>query len=235
MKNKDIDKKTLDLIGKNLIKSTSVPNGEIDRIIANPHLFSRVRATMAANERAAEAKVSPARVAVLFSSRNSAIFAAVALFLTTVIGTAAYIRSERDRFAAQLVVPVPAVTTSDNAARPDPPLPIQEGGGSKLSREGRASQSAERMEKVEAKQVFKSSPQRIRSADNEADGEFYAISSAGDAAETTGGGRILRVDMSRSALFALGVNVPLENDSEFVKADLMVGPDGVTRAIRVVK
>ena len=41
--------------------------------------------------------------------------------------------------------------------------------------------------------------------------------------------------MPRSALFAMGVNIPLENDAEVVKADLLVGTDGVTRAIRVVE
>ena len=62
--------------------------------------------------------------------------------------------------------------------------------------------------------------------------EFYPIAGDGDA---VAGGHIVRVEMPRSRLFALGVNVPLENDSETVKADLLVGPDGVTRAIRLLK
>ena len=49
------------------------------------------------------------------------------------------------------------------------------------------------------------------------------------------GGRIIRVDMQRSSLFALGVNVPLENGPDAIKADLLIGPDGMTRAIRVVQ
>ena len=65
--------------------------------------------------------------------------------------------------------------------------------------------------------------------------EFYAISYSGDPAETDAGGRIVRVEMQRSSLFALGVNVPLENDAGPVKADLLIGRDGVTRAIRVVR
>jgi len=41
--------------------------------------------------------------------------------------------------------------------------------------------------------------------------------------------------MSRASLFAMGINIPLENGAEVVKADLLVGPDGVTRAVRLAK
>jgi hypothetical protein len=75
-----------------------------------------------------------------------------------------------------------------------------------------------------------SAAQRVRY-----DGDFYALSYAGDPNETERGGRIVRVDIPRSTLFAMGVDVPLENETETVKADLLIGSDGVTRAIRVVK
>jgi hypothetical protein len=77
-----------------------------------------------------------------------------------------------------------------------------------------------------------SAAQQIR---YEAEGDFYALSYAGDPNETERGGRIVRVDVPRSTLFAMGIDVPLENESETVKADLLIGSDGVTRAIRVVK
>jgi hypothetical protein len=63
--------------------------------------------------------------------------------------------------------------------------------------------------------------------------EFYPLTFAGDPVETTSGGRVLQVELSRSSLFAMGFNVPIENGAEFVKADLLVGPDGVARAIRL--
>lgn len=77
-------------------------------------------------------------------------------------------------------------------------------------------------------------PQRasMREADNQ--GDFYPVTYVGDG-ETARGGRVVRVDLPRSSLFAMGVNVPLENESPTVKADLLIGPDGVTRAIRFVE
>ena len=48
-------------------------------------------------------------------------------------------------------------------------------------------------------------------------------------------GSIVRVELPRSALVALGLTVPLENSSPTVKAELLLGSDGVTRGIRIVE
>ena len=75
----------------------------------------------------------------------------------------------------------------------------------------------------------------VQSETSSATAEFYPLSYAGDPSETARGGRVIRVDMSRSSLFAMGVDLQLENESDSVKADLLVGPDGVARGIRLVK
>ena len=77
-------------------------------------------------------------------------------------------------------------------------------------------------------------PQRA-SMNETAEPEFYPVTYTGDNGELAKGGRVIRVDVSRATLFAMGINVPLENESPTVKADLLVGPDGVTRAIRLVE
>jgi len=91
------------------------------------------------------------------------------------------------------------------------------------------------IERTPAKATYtKQIPKREKAVVSDDQPAFIPVAYAGDPRETAGG-HIIRVDMSRSSLFALGVNVPLENDSDTVKADLLVGADGVTRAIRVVK
>lgn len=65
--------------------------------------------------------------------------------------------------------------------------------------------------------------------------DFVAVTYVGDGAESTRGGRVIRVDVPRSTLFAMGFPVSLENDSPTVKADLLIGPDGATRAVRLVE
>jgi hypothetical protein len=64
--------------------------------------------------------------------------------------------------------------------------------------------------------------------------EFQPVTYTGDPSDIAGG-RIVRVELSRQALFAMGVNIPLENGVDNVKADLLIGPDGVTRAVRLAK
>ena len=70
--------------------------------------------------------------------------------------------------------------------------------------------------------------------DNVPADDFYAIAYTPHADETAGG-RIVRVDLDRTSAFALGLDLPLENGAATVKADLLIGTDGVTRAIRVIK
>lgn len=64
---------------------------------------------------------------------------------------------------------------------------------------------------------------------------FYPIGPASGADDAVIDGRVVRVELPRAALFALGADVPLENGARPVKADLLVGADGVPRAIRLVE
>jgi len=45
---------------------------------------------------------------------------------------------------------------------------------------------------------------------------------------------LVRVEMPRSALMALGITVSSEGISERVEADVLLGPDGVARAVRLL-
>jgi hypothetical protein len=48
-------------------------------------------------------------------------------------------------------------------------------------------------------------------------------------------GKVIRVQMPRSALIAFGLPVNVERADVPVKADLLVGEDGLARAIRFVR
>jgi hypothetical protein len=74
-----------------------------------------------------------------------------------------------------------------------------------------------------------------RQTESEVLGDFYALTYAGNLGETGEDWQIIRTEISRSSLFALGVNLSIENESEKLKTDLLVGSDGIPRAIRFVK
>jgi hypothetical protein len=89
-----------------------------------------------------------------------------------------------------------------------------------------------KIQKPERKTNFSRRPARRENAPG---GEFYAVTFAGSPGEAGEDLRIIRADLPRSSLFALGVNLPVENETTKIKTDLLVGADGVVRAIRLVE
>jgi hypothetical protein len=49
------------------------------------------------------------------------------------------------------------------------------------------------------------------------------------------GGQLVRVELPRSALASLGLPMNVERADERVKADVLLGHDGLARAIRFVR
>ena len=214
-----LDRKTLDQIGKALVAADMVSPRDIDEIAANPALFDSVRARI----RQSAVEPTPKRV---FPIRALAGGMTGLVVIAVIVTTLGVLRSKPLDVVVQPVVEAPRSWEKKTFSRPDvtattdfprEPSPIR---AEKIST--RPTMNVVRQKQPEAQQVRH-------------EGEFYALSYAGDPNETEPGGRIVRVDIPRSTLFAMGVDVPLENGPETVKADLLIGSDGVTRAIRIVK
>jgi hypothetical protein len=211
------------MIGKKLIERGTLPPGAIDEIVANPRLF-----TLVTKRIAAEVDGAPLDIPLSFWRRYAHAFGGVAVFLIAVIAAAAFLLPKTaNNTTRQVKVP---------DAVPDVVRPVGPPEGTAIIRStGRTFDPEVRVEKAVVrytpKKVIKNTQPPVS---QEPEGAFYAISTAFDLEETAVGGRIIRVDVPRSSLFALGVNIPLENGPEIVKADLLVGSDGVTRAIRIV-
>jgi len=219
MERRNLQPDGLDLIGEKLIASAVLSENEIEKISASPYLFKaiRSRAEVIEDKRFA-AWIRP--LAFGFSSVGALfVAAAVGIFLMSeaplrAIRTTSEIRvslvSSQSGIVPMRDFEIDSITDVEADARPASSRP----------------QTASYRK-----------PQRDRShktvAEKLPDLEFYPITLQGDPNEMARGGRIIRVEMPRSALFAMGVNVPLENGAETITADLLVGPDGVTRAIRM--
>jgi hypothetical protein len=214
-----LENEKLDEIGKLLVKSGTTPNRDIERAIANPALFDAVQKRIAT----IEDRPSTRRSRLLVPSLAS--FASIALI--AVVGFAFF---KSGTLVSKELVSTPTVSPTKGEitkhGEPDslpalrPPVePTQI----------TAERASHRVPVVRAPRPKQPVVEQARFVD-----DFYAVSYAGDPHETERGGRIVRVDIPRSTLFAMGINVPLENESATVKADLLVGSDGVTRGIRVV-
>ncbi len=225
MQNRDLKDKELDRIAAVVVRSASVSESEIESIVRNPALFDQVRARINTGPE----RISAAFVVLGFIRRNAAAVSGVLLISIAAISFG-ILRGKSPETGSVNFAAVPNQPKQQNYTTFTEPdhvsVPVS---APNIERARPQRVSAERP--VNPKRI---SPQKTSVAVDHG-GDFYAVSYAGDRNEMERGGRIIRVEMPRSALFAMGVNVPLENDAEVVKADLLVGNDGVTRAIRVVE
>ena len=214
------EKQNLDQIGKAVVKAVSIPAPDIDQIVAKPDLFDGVRKRIVS-----EISVRDRRTRLMRPG-----FAAVSMLILVAIGSLAFfgLRSEPVDVTRIPVPPSPKTDEPRRFTNPDRIVvdePVVRGATPLRPERISVSRQSER--------IMRPKPVAVRQTDQQRD--FYALSYAGDPNETERGGRIVRVDISRSTLFAMGFELPLENESETFRADLLIGSDGVTRAVRVVE
>lgn len=217
MKKQNLDNKTLDAIGRNMLKGANMPSTEIDHIVSNPGLFDLVNKRIAA-----QAELQRVEAGSLSVVKKIAFAGIPAAALVAAAVSASLITSENPVSEAGIrEVPLNLAET----ARPE--IPPQ--GTTEILSAGRAQKTEIRAQKA-SKRDTPTRRKGRKPAENVPDAKFYAIAHPGEIT----GGRILRVDLDRTSAFALGVDLPLENGAPSIKADLLVGSDGVTRAIRVL-
>jgi hypothetical protein len=224
LKNKEIYR-----IGDKVLKSVRLPDEEIDRIVAAPHLVDRLRAAMesgqAVTDQAGTSKGWPLRYTLRRQNAWAAI--AVVLVLTAAIGWVVFEKQNyiADELAGVVQPPnVPQITAGvidipEIEVRTDEVRKVREPRRSETARSARTRSQVKTVRQVKEIEM----------------GEFQALTYAGEREEPGEGGRIVRVELSPAALFAMGVDIAVENESGKVKADLLIGADGVMKGVRVEK
>lgn len=219
------DNKELDRIGEMLIKRSSISDAELDALVAKPSVFKGV---------ADKIKHEPATTR-RFSWRIGVVYASVSLTVAVVAATASVYLLSRSVAQVPVVaskVDIPASTPEAVVPQPGrPPQDVVE--VSTKPQPGRGDRQyvmASERTTVQPQRPPQARPAGVSQAQ---DPDFYAMSYAGR--DSLAGGRIVRVDLPRAQAFALGLPVSLENDSDTVRADLLIGPDGVPRGARLVK
>lgn len=219
-----LENKRIDEIGKMLVKAGTMPSREIEKLVDTPGLFEGVQRRISLGETG-----QPTRRRSILRPVTAG-FAGVALVVAIAFAFVSFRSAGVDNAALQQPQqPAPRSEPIRKSAEPDRIIPAGLPQTEPVPRlEKTASRTTPSVRTPRPKR--EPTPQQIRFVD-----DFYAVSYAGDPHETERGGRIVRVDIPRSTLFAMGINVPLENESATVKADLLIGSDGVTRGIRVVE
>lgn len=182
----------------------------------SPFLFQRVRAQLAAESG------SPATrgwLASLFASMQVPGWAMVATAMAVLVATMLLARAARQTM-------------------PEPPAPMV--AGTPPGRPSMPINITPAPPKVVAiadnKGGKNHSPRRssIKRVEEEVTTEYLPLTYVAYADEADGG-HVVRVQVPRSALLTLGVPLGAAPSAELVKADVIVGDDGLARAIRLVR
>ena len=222
---------TLDLLGAELLKSAALRDDEIEAIAAGGELFANVRARIIADS--VIRKSTPFRFALV---HKMAIASAAAAVIVVSMFAAMY-TSDKPPAKPQIskVQPEsPRVSDQPAPDRPTAPIQISSGDNKFVEVHPPSRPHYERAIEYRSMPETKHSTQISYVQDQDTPGEFYALADLHPSEEATRNGRIIRVELPRASLVALGVNLPLDSDKQMIKTDLLVGPDGVPRAIRLV-
>lgn len=219
MKRAKLTNKDLDSLGRLVVRSGAADESEIEKIISNPRLYEGVLSRIVAGVESSEV---PAR-----SMWKPILISAMVLFVVAV-STVGYVRWSNNAVAS---VPraLPVIYTVDEAKEP---FKVTQPIGEPESDEPKPVRAV--LTKTEKAAEIRSRPHRRKPVQSR-EADFHAIGFTANAEDAVLDGRVVRVEMPRSALFALGVDLPLENGTKAVKADLLVGSDGTPRGIRLVE
>lgn len=224
MKQRDLQNELIDQIGRNLLEASKLQDSEIEKIIAEPNLFESVRARIEAGKtigRAQSAFRDWIEISILNWKRVTVV-GALAAFLIGAFILVFFTRQEE--------TPVAAIDTPAQVEQTENPSPIPDPNEFINSSEVKTPVIPQHaVSKGKTKQIR---AKRLPRMEREEVSDFYALTYADDADD---GGQIVRVELPRSSLFAMGIDVPVENDTSKVKTDLLIGSDGVMKAVRFVK
>lgn len=213
MKRSNRKNREIDRLGEMLVKRSKLAANEVEQAVSDPELYSKVLRRIL-DER--PGKVS----AIGFGWQVPAVCSAL---VAVAAGTFVLMPDGRERVEVEpvLITPVPERVM---AQEEDDPEPVE----TSVAKLAPATKEIRRKPRTKPRRV-------IEEAAPLPPAEFYAIGLTGGQEDAVTDGRVVRVELPRSTLFAMGVNVPLENGIGPMTAELLLGPDGAPRAIRLVE
>lgn len=240
MNKKHLQNERLDRIGRKLLEAARVSDDEIEKIVRAPHLFDSIKTRIKAEElrQHSGSLRGLRRVFIAWNWQKASVAFASLIVIFSLIGAFVFTKQDSPQDLAARSG-VPEIQPDVELVEISQPQPLM-----KDSAEIKKTKSpASRNQTIVQRAVFKKAtakllkPQRKanfvkRQTANEPSGDFYAVTYAGNPGEAGEDMQIIRAELSRSSLFALGVNLPVENETAKVKTEMLISSDGVVRGIR---
>ncbi len=204
---------------------------------ANEEAPARVEAALLAafrQQHAALPAVAPSRTARRQWLYAAAGVAAVALIVTLLALVASRTRGTHQPGPQKAINP--GVAVPDEPRPSSPPLQVWPGSEKEVvavQAPGQRRRSADRIRNA-GRSKFPADDLNKPAADAEIATDFIPLMNRESLAQMDGG-QVMRVELPRSALMSFGLPMDMERASERIKADVVVGNDGLARAIRFVR
>jgi hypothetical protein len=218
--------KQVDEIGVKVLRSVCLAGEAIDEIVAAPDLFERVNAAIRAREHErcrttlATRRLNPWTWQIAVAS-----VAIIVVLVFVGIGIRDFVSNRTSPVVATEIPPQLIVPGRDiqNVSISSDTVNLTAIGNHPI---------------VQKANIIRVKPTRHRSNNSrvtEEPGEYYAIAYGAVADDTEDESQTVRVELPWTSLFAMGVDLPVENESPRVKADLVIGSDGVMKGVRIIK
>ena len=235
---KDLEKEKIERIERRLLKAHRVSAEELRAIVSAPQFFDRVNARIKA-EQAVRNSQTGLRKWTIFPHLNwqkiGLAFGGLTVFIAVILST---IFSARQDFStAGLIEPVtePEIQSSNIYVDEPPTAEIRKNPEAENKVRNQPEKIVFKNKTPKFKTKMISSRKLPRAVRNEEDEVFYPLTFAENLEEARENGKVIRVELSRASLLALGLNPPMDDEILKVKTDLLLGSDGVAQGIRFVK
>lgn len=204
---------------------------------ANENAPARVEAALLAafrHQRAASPASVPARTARQRWLYAAASVAAAVLIVTLLALVASRTRDSQQPGPQKAANPSPAVSDEPRPSSPQPQaLPSPEKRDVAVQATDQRRRPGDRIRSVgRSRRPLEGLNQSASDADIATD--FIPLMNRETLAQMDGG-QVMRVELPRSALMSFGLPMDMERATERIKADVVVGNDGLARAIRFVR
>lgn len=225
-------------MGDKVLSAIRLSDTEIDHILDSPELFSKIRETVVIAHTLDDDSNSNNRRSVFYNYRWQLSIGCCVILITLAVGFTLLTNLKSS------IVPL-EITGNDGIQYP-PTKEEQKSIGS-FEEIKPPAVIVKRSERIAAANIKTGQPRRRRisptrgtpaginkSEKQEMMGEFQFLTFDADTALDRRG-RIVRVELPRASLFAMGVNIPPENGKPRVKSDLYIGSDGIMKAVRIAR
>ncbi|HYE73775.1 MAG TPA: hypothetical protein VEF04_10600 [Blastocatellia bacterium] len=232
---------SLDRVGSEVINAFRASESEINSVADSRELYCRLRARINAEREMRESQSSPlpvrglrndgAMIPVFSWFRNHTMIWGLAGALAMIL-VIALVFAPRPAFHKPIdqVVNPPATKTIHP---PQSPRAVEAPPKNDAETETNDYAVHDKLAKS-SKRAFKRDIQVVGQEANEIATEYLPLTLAADL-DDSDGGQIIRISLPRSALASFGLPVDPELADEIVRADVMMGDDGLARAIRLIE